>query len=155
MHFPTPIIKIRKGNRPYIFKETINFSVQTHWTLEQPFVSQWLDISTSGMLTVKANERGYSWDGCTPKFSVLNVLIVGVPDGHVDIRTMKPYTYFASMVHDALYQYLDSVPIAKRDIDLLFLKMLGDFKLRHLYYHAVKWLGGRGVIQHGLPARQN
>ena len=56
----------------------------------------------------------------------------------------------ASLVHDALYQYLDSVPVNKRSIDLLFLIMLGDFKLRKLYHLFVKYFGGRGVIQTGL-----
>lgn len=102
------------------------------------------------MVTVKANESGYAWDGCTPKWSLLNLVIVGVPDGHVDHRTMKPFTYHASLVHDALYQYLDSVPVPKAEIDRLFLKMLGDFKLRRLYYLAVKYFGGRGVKQKGI-----
>lgn len=76
--------------------------------------------------------------------------MIGTPDGHIDHRTMKPYTYYASLVHDVLYQYLDSVPVSKAQIDRLFLQMLGDFKLRKLYYFCVKHLAGRGVIQHGL-----
>ena len=118
--------------------------------LENPFVSEWLDISTSGLITVKANKEGYSWDGCTPKWSILNLFIVGAPDGHIDYRTMKAYTYYASLVHDALYQYLDSVPVSKEKIDLLFLEMLGDFKLRKVYYFFAKHFGGRGVIQQGV-----
>ncbi len=113
-------------------------------------MSEWLEITTSGQITVKANQDGYSWDGCTPKRSVLNLFIVGVPDGHIDYRTMMPYTYYASLVHDALYQYLNSVPVSKDKIDLLFLEMLGDFKLRKLYHFFVKHLGGRGVVQLGI-----
>ena len=113
-------------------------------------MSKWLEISTDGLITVKANENGYAWDGCTPKFDILNLWVVGVPDGHVDYRTDKPYTYRASMVHDALYQYLDTIPVTKDAVDRLFLEMLGDFKLRWLYYPAVKCFGAWGVVQRGL-----
>jgi hypothetical protein len=39
------------------------------------------------------------------KTSMFDMFVVGTPDGIVDIKTMKPKTYNASMVHDALYQY--------------------------------------------------
>ncbi|MEW6982535.1 hypothetical protein AAD001_07765 [Colwelliaceae bacterium 6471] len=140
----------RTGNFPYKFKIEQDFSVESGWELTAPYKSQWLEISTSGTITVKANETGYSWDGCTPKLSVFNLFIIGTPDGHIDYRTMKPFTYHASLVHDALYQYLDTVPIAKEEIDRLFLAMLNDFKLRKVYHFFVKHLGGRGVIQQGI-----
>jgi len=148
--YPRPRHKERKGDFPYIFKEMVDFQYQTDWRLKAPFVAEWLEISVDGLVTVKANTTGYAWDGCTPKVSLLNLAIVGVPDGHVDYRTMKPFTYRASMVHDALYQYLDTIPIKKRDVDLLFLKMMGDFKLRHVYHFFVKYFGGRGVVQRGV-----
>ncbi len=145
-----PRTKIRKGNYPYIFKEFSDITHQTDWRLSEPFVSEWLEISVSGLITVKAGANGYAWDGCTPKISVLNLFVLGVPDGHIDHRTMKPFTYKASMIHDALYQYLDSVPVPKAKIDLLFKDMLGDFKLAWLYYWCVKHFGGRGVKQRGV-----
>lgn len=154
-NFPTPRHIIRRGNYPYLYKITEDYLHQTDWKLEQPFLSRWLEISCDGWIRVKANESGYAWDGCTPKFSLFNIAIVGIPDGHVDYRTMQPYTYHASLVHDALYQYLDSVPIPKREIDNLFLKMLGDFKLRHLYHWGVSMFGGLGVKQHGLVDKPN
>ena len=77
---------LRKGNFPYKFKMTEDYSYQSDWQLETEYCSRWLHIS------VKANNDGYSWDGCTPKRSVLNLFILGTPDGHVDLRTMKPYT---------------------------------------------------------------
>jgi hypothetical protein len=149
---PHPRKKIRKGNFPYVFTEMSDFRYRTNWKLEKPFISDWLEISLDGMVTVKANVAGYSWDGCTPKLDILNLVVIGVPDGHKDYRTQKPYTYYASMVHDALYQYLDSIPISKNQVDLLFLKMLGDFKLRQFYYFAVKFFGARNVKQNGLPS---
>ena len=149
--FPRPRERQRKGNFPYKFKIEKDFPFsETGWSLPVEFKSKWLHISEDGVVTVKANETGYAGDGCTPKWSVLNLIIVGVPDGHVDHRKMKPFTYHASLVHDALYQYLDSVPVSKAEIDKLFLEMLGDFKLRLLYYLAVKYFGGRGVEQKGI-----
>ena len=149
-NWPLPREIVRKGNFPYKFKIEKDYTYESGWKLEAAYSSEWLEISISGQIRVKANENGYAWDGCTPKWSVFNLFILGVPDGHVDYRTMEPYTYFASLVHDALYQYLDSVPVSKDRIDLLFLKMLGDFKLRKVYYFFVKHFGGRRVTQSGL-----
>jgi hypothetical protein len=148
--YPVPRTRERTGNFPYIFVERTDYSVQTDWQLEGDYEAEWLKISKSGLVTVKANRRGYAWDGCSPKTDILNLIVVGIPDGHIDYRTKKPYTYFASMVHDALYQYLDTIPISKAQVDKLFLAMLGDFKLRHLYYFAVKYFGAKHVIQRGL-----
>lgn len=146
---PLPRVIIRTVNFPYKFKIMNDYVHESGWKLDTAYSSKWLEISTSGQIKIKANDSGYAWDGCTPKWSVLNLFIIGVPDGHVDYRTMKPYTYYASLVHDALYQYLDSVPVSKNKIDLLFLEMLNDFKLRKIYYYFVKYLGGRGITQNG------
>ena len=147
--WPLPREMARKG-ASYKFKIQKDYSYESGWKLEAAYSSKWLEISTSGQIRVRANEKGYSWDGCSPKWSVFNLFFFGIPDGHVDYRTMKPYTYYASLVHDALYQYLDSVPVSKDKIDLLFLKMLGDFKLRKIYYFFVKHFGGRGVTQNEI-----
>jgi hypothetical protein len=47
----------------------------------------------------------YAWDGCSPKLCVWDLLL-GTPDGVVDSATKQPKTYYASLVHDALYQFL-------------------------------------------------
>ncbi|KEI71229.1 hypothetical protein [Endozoicomonas elysicola] len=145
-NWPSPREIQRNGNHPYKFKITEDYHWESGWILSEPFDSRWLSISTSGTITVKANDSGYAWDGCTPKWSLLNLWVIGTPDGHINHRTMKPYTYYASLVHDALYQYLDTVPVSKQVIDQLFLTMLGDFKPRLVYYLAVRLLGGRGVV---------
>ncbi|MBX9913473.1 MAG: DUF1353 domain-containing protein [Pseudomonadaceae bacterium] len=150
--FPCPRVRMRKGNFPYIFIDPQDFTQATDWRLDKAFNAQWLTISCDGLITVKANSSGYAWDGCSPKFDIFNLLVIGTPDGHIDYRTNRPYTYRASMVHDALYQYLDSIPISKREVDRLFLQMLGDFKLRHAYHFFVTYFGGRGVKQRGLSA---
>ena len=98
------------------------------------------------LITIKANSDGYAWDGCTPKYSFLGLKIVGVPDGHIDIETMKPKTYYASLVHDAFYQYLEDVPVTKKEIDKLFVKMLEEryFPLARFYFLVMFEHLGRG-----------
>ena len=86
----------------------------------------------------------YAWDGCTPKFCLLDVLL-GVPDGAVDSRTGKVKTYYASLVHDALYQFLDvGLPYNRKDADDFFLCLMEEtgFILRQIYYRAVRLFGG-------------
>lgn len=148
--WPAPRTKLRKGNYPYLYTLNEDITQETSWQLAQPFDSQWLHISTKGSITVKAGKAGYAWDGCSPKFSFLNLAILGTPDGHVDYRTGKPYTYKASLFHDALYQYLDTVPVPKAEVDRLFYQMLGDFTLAKVYYLAVRLFGGIQVKQNGL-----
>ena len=105
-----------------------------------------LIIEATGHLTVT---RGYSWNGCSPKFCFFDLLI-GTPDGVVDAETGRPKTYFASMVHDALYQFLraDS-PISRPQADRCFLRLMAGshFSLRHIYWVAVRLLGR--VVWHG------
>ncbi len=103
----------------------------------------WLHIEKDGTITVN---RGYAWDGCSPKFKILDLLLVGTPDGIVNLQTGRPKTYYASLVHDALYQFLDDphFPFSREQCDQVFLELLkeADFKLAFPYYWAVKYLGG-------------
>jgi hypothetical protein len=67
---PKPRETLRKGNFPYIFKIVEDYTCESGWSLNKAFVSEWLEISMNGQITVKANKDGYSWDGCTPKWSL-------------------------------------------------------------------------------------
>lgn len=136
---------------PWIFKIHEDFVFQSRH-LGKSFDSDWLRLEPDGLVTVKANATGYAWDGCTPKWSILGLVILGTPDGHIDIRTEKPLTYYASLVHDAFYQYLEHVPVAKADIDRQFYEMLREagFPLARLYYVFTRLLGGRGVKQRNV-----
>ena len=60
-----------------------------------------LEIRKNGEIKVLA---GYAWDGCTPKFSLWDIC-VGTPDGVPNANTKKPKAYYASLLHDALYQF--------------------------------------------------
>lgn len=100
-----------------------------------------LEITKDGHITVLA---GYAWDGCTPKFCLMDILF-GIPDGVVDSRTGRPKTYYASLIHDVLYQFLgEGLPLTRREIDGFFLRLMSDtgFAFRYVYYAAVRILGG-------------
>ncbi len=99
-----------------------------------------LILERGGRITVT---RGYAWNGCSPKFCFLDLLI-GTSDGVVHARTGRPKTYFASMVHDALYQFLQAdSPVNRRQADACFLRLMAEseFALRYLYWAAVRLFG--------------
>ncbi len=105
-------------------------------------------IEKSGRITIK--ER-YSWDGCTPKVALLDLLIIGTPDGIPFGKEHKPKTYYASLVHDALYQFLPEFPdqtiLTRRDADDFFYRILEEheFAPRRLYWLAVRLFGGIAI----------
>lgn len=111
-------------------------------------------------------KRAYAWDGCTPKRWFFWLVLVGTPDGAQKsevIRTIDDEppckkkeqfwqrAHHASLVHDALYQYLDSIPIAKKDVDNLFHEMLIESgfsgAMAKIYHLAVRYLGARDVSE--------
>ncbi|WP_257292734.1 DUF1353 domain-containing protein [Endozoicomonas sp. ONNA1] len=105
------------------------------------FSNPWMRLESNGLLFIK---KGYAWDGCTPKlFNFFDLFYLGTPEGIIDNTTNKPKTYYASLVHDALYQWADDNPISKTQADDLFLKMLSDcnFKMAKLYRWVVGWGG--------------
>ncbi len=100
-----------------------------------------LILEQGGRITVT---RGYSWNGCSPKGCLFD-LNFGTPDGTVDATSGRPKTYFASLVHDALYQFLpDGLPLTRAQADSCFLALMSDsgFRLRYVYYFAVRVFGG-------------
>ncbi|MFK8162879.1 MAG: DUF1353 domain-containing protein [Lewinella sp.] len=109
------------------------------------FVSKhnFVSLSKDGVLRINGSrEDGYAWDGCTPKFELLD-LVFGTPDGRLDYLTEKPITYYASMVHDVLYQHNEEIRISRQTADYLFYKILSEagFFWAPIYYLAVRLLG--------------
>lgn len=99
-----------------------------------------LIIEAEGWITVM---KGYSWNGCSPKFCLFD-LNIGTPDGVVHKCTGRPKTYYASLVHDALYQFLrEKCPVSRRQADAFFLQLMkdDDFCLRHIYWLGVRLFG--------------
>lgn len=86
--------------------------------------------------------RTYAWDGCTPKRWFFWFALFGTPDWDEKLEVITTIdaeqnclvtknrfwqrAHHASLVHDALYQYLDSIPLSKNDVDELFYQMLID-----------------------------
>jgi hypothetical protein len=117
------------------------FSFDRDWAFQDKKGHTRLIISAAGVITVTA---GYAWDGCTPKFSLLDLVLFGTPDGVLDAVTGRPKTYYASLIHDALYQFLpDGLPLKRRQADDCFLMLMTEmeFMPRHVYYLAVRVFG--------------
>ncbi|MBD9416038.1 DUF1353 domain-containing protein [Pseudomonas sp. PDM16] len=106
----------------------------------------------------------YAWDGCTPKVPFYWLAIIGVPDWwekphkvlHLhgkqicEADVFWPLAHPASLVHDALYQYLNAAPVAKHEADLLFFRMLHEagmlWPAAFAYYLAVRLFGAPDVV---------
>lgn len=102
-----------------------------------------LEITPDGTIAIFGTcDRGYAWDGCTPKWELLDFTI-GTPDGRFDYLTQKPMTYYASMFHDILYQNKKDLPISRLVVDKLFYKVLKEsgFMWAGLYYFVVRVVG--------------
>ena len=100
-----------------------------------------LEIHPDGTLRVLAS---YAWDGCTPKFALWDI-VLGIPDGVPNQRTRQPKAYYASLVHDVLYQFLpNQLPVNRAAADAIFLELLtrDGFGPRWVYYAAVRVFGG-------------
>jgi Protein of unknown function (DUF1353) len=108
---------------------------------------KWLNISDDGTITVKgSSENGYAWDGCTPKMNWLHITW-GNFDGKLkqfDKGNYKPYTYYASMIHDVLYQYKRCAPVTRKEADHIFYSMLkkSGFMWARIFYIGVRLFGG-------------
>ena len=72
---------------------------------------------SDGYITIK---KGYAWNGCSY-----------VPD--------FKSTYYASLIHDALYQY----KVDRKIADLVFYDLMkrDNFKLKWIYYKGVYFFG--------------
>jgi hypothetical protein len=132
--------KRRKGIYKFVVHEDVCY---LNTPINQEFENNWIKIENSGNITIKGSySTGYAWDGCSPKINILDLFLFGTPDGRINVNTGKPVTYYASLIHDILYQFGKKIGIARKEADLLFLHYLGDFELRYLYYAAVRLFGG-------------
>lgn len=94
---------------------------------------------------------GYLWDGCTPKIAIFDIGVLGIPDGILSKVNHKPKLYYASLIHDVLYQMLNSeskegyrLPYSRLEIDRLFYNKMREakFSLSRFYYRIVRLFGG-------------
>ena len=120
------------------------------------------------------NRRVYSWDGCSPKKSFFWFSLLGTPDwwhgmetvqyinskGVIDTKTVFwPKAHHASLVHDALYQYLGLHSLSKHEVDTLFYEMLKDSGMNvlvaYMYYVFVDCFGAYDISKHHRPAKRD
>jgi hypothetical protein len=68
-------------------------------------------------------------------------------------------SFHASLVHDVLYQYLDEIPLNKKQVDRLFLRMLVQSGFNPavalVYYGFVRSLGAGGYFYKEPAQRHN
>lgn len=123
------------------------------------FENEWLKLDGHTITIFGSHMKGYAWDGCSIKWVLLD-LYFGTPDGVVKKQACTeinqdeqmisqrfayvPKTYFASMVHDILYQFKATVPVSRITADKIFLEIMetNKFKLAKVYYSAVRLFGG-------------
>lgn len=107
------------------------------------YSNEWISINKRGLITITPISTGYAWDGCSPKKDVLDLLI-GTPDGKTDKDTNKPITYYASLLHDCIYQFKDEIDISRYEADQLFKLLLKNknFFWSNVYYRCVRLFGG-------------
>ncbi|MCK5268444.1 MAG: hypothetical protein KAR07_09760 [Spirochaetes bacterium] len=108
------------------------------------------------------NQTTYAWDGCTPKRLFFGLFIFGTPDGKfieqsvykIDknepaSKKLKKTTklwqraFHASLIHDAMCQYLHHIPFEKVIFDQLFYDMLVKSKwwqpVAYFYKKMTSW----------------
>jgi hypothetical protein len=130
-------------NKVYKFVHKTDVHIQTN-LIGRGGEFEWLKIEDNGKITVRAgNPGGYAWDGCSPKWNFID-LTWGTPDGRLDMITEKQITYYASMIHDALYQYKGEIKLSRKEVDIILKLNLrrSKFLLSGIYYFFVRLFGG-------------
>lgn len=132
----------------YLLREDFTYNILSHLPPNWASGFVFYDVAGHPRFELHSNGdarvlSGYAWDGCTPKWALLD-LVVGVPDGVPHLCTGQPKTYYASLLHDALCQFLELNPAVPRaTADRIFLELLtrDEFALRKAYYFAVLVFG--------------
>lgn len=110
-------------------------------TIGIQFENEWIKISNEEFVI----KKGYSWDGCSPKFVVRNC-VIGTWDGST-MDNGQQQCYRPSLIHDALYQFLDDImpqgyTRKEADEEFLYELSMNNFALKYVYYGAVRLFGG-------------
>jgi len=128
-------VYLYKLKEPETFKHPLLEGIEHH--------NEWCSIS-HGKITIRT---GYAWDGCSPKYDVLGLFVIGTPDGRM--HEGKRITHDASLVHDVLCQFRHEIPISKEATIQIFSDMLNDvcFGAEPIYTAAVTHLGPQDFIK--------
>ncbi len=141
-------MSIRSSTKPYkVYKFVHNTDECIITSIVDKYYKSgngFIELTQDGKIFINGSRlNGYAWDGCTPKFEFLD-FVIGTPDGRLDYLTEKPITYYASLVHDAIYQYKSEIPVCRKDADIIFLKILSEagFYWSWVYYIIIRLFGG-------------
>lgn len=128
------------------------YKLKKDYVWKSPYTHEknWGFVDVNGALQLKLMSDGhiivmkdYCWDGCTPKFCFFDVLL-GMPEGVILKKIGTPKTWDASLVHDALCQFLPAeLPLTQKQVDKCMLELLQmrTFSLSYFYYGAVRLFG--------------
>ena len=102
---------------------------------------KYMTIRNNGLIDIY---KGYTWDGCSPKFRIFGKKI-GTYDGPYGSDGHRK-CYFASLLHDCLYEALHHPrrPFVRKDADRAFHQLMkaADYKFAIFYYMFVRIFGG-------------
>ena len=112
---------------------------------DREFENEWFKLEKDGSITVKGlNKNGYAWDGCSKKIKIADMYF-GTPEGVLNYTTGQAKTYYASMIHDVLYQFSKDIKhlVKRREADREFYKILkrDGFRSSGFYYWGVRSFG--------------
>lgn len=126
------------------------FKLEKDFTSKIPFITSKLAgtklinnklgyLTNTGLIVIK---EGFSWDGCTPKWAWFDI-VFGTPDGVIDKQTGKPKTYYASLMHDFLYQFAPREYVTRKYADKVMLAEMAKtgYKPRYVYYFFIRLFG--------------
>ncbi len=148
---------MKENNAEWVYRLEKNFVWDSNLPVSDDLIFRDSDdkvrliIETDGKITVT---QGYRWNGCSPKFYAFD-LVLGVPDGITHSISGRPKTYEASLIHDALYQFLKTdAPYSRKEADACFLQLMtsSDFALRYLYWAVVRVFGW--LFWHGMKYKR-
>ena len=109
------------------------------------FENEWFKLELDGVITIKGtNKRGYSWDGCSPKWKWKDMYF-GTPESVLNTETRYSKTYYASLIHDIFYQFSKDIEhlVARWEADNEFYAILkrDGFSAATMYYWGVRTFG--------------
>jgi hypothetical protein len=128
----------------YILSTSQHHRVRSTTLKGHTYCGNYLEIDVDGSITVKAsNLFPYWWNGPSPRVSLPLIGFVGTPRGPIDINNGNRVTDIPSMYHDLLYEHLDEAGFTptRKEVDELYLELLGDFSVRWLHYFALRLFG--------------
>jgi hypothetical protein len=158
-----PLVRITPlTNNKYFYSDWL--VIEDNKIIVNPGTSE-VDLAKKTVSYDLTQPNAYAWDGCSPKRLFFWVALIGTPDWWhseqnikaiseqgelVDKKVFWQLCMHASLIHDALYQYLDNIPLSKIEVDHLFYQMLLEAGMPELlakiYHFSVHKFGAKNVL---------